>query len=295
MKRLLASLALAAALVAPAHAEEGLADDVLYFGTGNHVKLGTGVGIVSPDGGSILSITPTLEGRFALSEQFGLQVILPFAFVSVSSDGGSSDSRFDLANPSVAFEAVLDRGGRGATIVRGGVALPLMNIPDTNGLDGFADAILAAINSGAALGTYGGFDAWRYMPETLSVFGQIVGAVEADGLFMEFGAGLGLLIPTSDNAKTELAVQAHAKMGLGSTVIPYLGMGFLLIPTEYNEAASDGDNGDAFQLGVQLGVIAKLGKARLDVGAQLNIDNPFGFSFDDDGIFGLNASATVPF
>jgi hypothetical protein len=287
MRIALPALALVASLASPALAEEGMADDVLYFGTKNHVKLGTGIGFVGDEGVSITSLTPTLEARFAIGEQFGLQVVLPFAFVSVSPDAGEGDSRFDIANPSIAFEAVLDRGGRGATIVRGGVSLPLLSIDDS-----LSGIILGFANSGAALGTYGGFNLWRYMPESLGVFGEIVGAVEADGLFMEFGAGLGFLIPTNDGADTELAIQASAKMGLGSTVIPFIGLGFMIIPTEYE---SDSGDGDAFQFGVQAGVIAKLGSARLDVSAQLNLDSPFGFSFDDGGIFGLNVAATVPF
>lgn len=269
-----------------------MADDVLYMGTKNHVKFGTGIGFVSGDGASVTSLTPTLEGRFALGEQFGLQVVLPMAFVSLSPDSGEGDSRFDLANPTIAFEAVLDRGGRGATIVRGGVSLPLLTVPEVSGLGDFGDLVLFGFNSGAALGTYGGFNLWRYMPESLGVFGEIIGAVEADGLFMEFGAGLGFLIPTNEDLDTELAIQAAAKMGFGSTVIPFIGLGFVIIPTEYE---SDPGDGDAFQLGVQAGVIAKLGSARLDVAAQLNLDSPFGFSFDDGGIFGLNVAATVPF
>lgn len=293
MRLCLPALALVASLASPALAEEGLADDVLYMGTKNHVKFGTGVGFVSVDGGSVTSLTPTLEGRFALGEQFGLQVVLPFAFVSLSPDSGEGDSRFDIGNPSIAFEAVLDRAGRGATIVRGGVSLPLLTLPEVSGFDDLGDLILFGFNSGAAIGTYGGFNLWRYMPESLGVFGEIIGAVEADGLFMEFGAGLGFLIPTNDGVDTELAIQASAKMGFGSTVIPFIGLGFVVIPTEY-ENTDDGD-GDAFQLGVQAGVIAKLGSARLDVAAQLNLDSPFGFSFDDGGIFGLNVAATVPF
>lgn len=296
MRLCLPALALVASLASPALAEEGLADDVLYMGTKNHVKFGTGVGFVSGDGGSITSLTPTLEARFALGEQFGLQVVLPMAFVTISSDLLGDGSRFDLANPSIAFEAVLDRAGRGATIVRGGVSLPLLTAPELSLLDleeSGRDLAFFFANSGAAIGTYGGFNLWRYMPESLGVFGEIIGAVEADGLFMEFGAGLGFLIPTNDGVDTELAIQASAKMGFGSTVIPFIGLGFVVIPTEY-ENTDDGD-GDAFQLGVQAGVIAKLGSARLDVGAQLNLDSPFGFSFDDGGIFGLNVAATVPF
>ena len=46
---------------------------------------------------------------------------------------------------------------------------------------------------------------------------------------------------------------------------------------------------------MQAGVAAKVGSARLDVGAQLNLAGPLGTSFDDGGIFGLDLSMTVPF
>jgi len=293
MRTFLACLALATAIASPAHADDSDGDTSLYFGTGNHVRIGVGVGLTSNPGFSATSLTPTLEGRFAIGDQFGIQVVLPTMFVSLAPEVGESRSRFELANPTVAFEAVLDKAGQGATIVRGGVALPLLTFPTVSGFDDFADVILQLSNVGLAAGTHGMFDLWRYMPDTFSVFGEIVGAVDYDGLFMEFGAGLGFLIPTSDNADTEIVIQASAKMGFGSTVIPFIGLGFVLVPTEYK--TGDDDSGDAFQAHVQAGLIAKLGSARLDFTALLNLDNPFGFSFDDGGVFGMNLAATVPF
>jgi hypothetical protein len=298
MRPLLSSLALVALVASSAHAEEIENDPSLYFGTGNHVKLGVDMGISSFPNASILSFTPTLEGRFAISDQYGIQVILPTMFVSVSPDGGESSSRFELANPTIAFEAVLEKIGFGATIVRAGVALPLVSFPDSIDLsdpNAFEDIILQAANISMSAGSRGMFNMWRYVPDTLSVFGELVAAVDYDGLFMEFGAGLGVLIPTSDNADTEIAIQASAKMGVGTTVIPYIGLGFVIVPTEYESSNPDDGGEDAFQFGIQAGLIAKLGTARLDFGAQLNVDSPFGFSFDDGGVFGLNLAATVPF
>ncbi len=298
MRTLMSSLALTAILASSAHAEEVEGDPPLYFGTGNHVKIGVDMGISSFSDTSILSFTPTLEGRFAISDQFGIQVILPTMFVSLSPEGGDSMSRFELANPTIAFESILEKIGFGATVVRAGVALPLVSFPDTADLtdpNAFEDIILQAANITMSAGSRGMFNMWRYAPDTLSVFGELVAAVDYDGVFMEFGAGLGVLIPTSDNADTEIAIQASAKMGVGSTVIPYFGLGFVIVPTEYESSNPDDGGEDAFQFGIQVGLIAKLGAARLDFGAQLNVDSPFGFSFDDGGVFGLNLAATVPF
>lgn len=293
----LVCLALTSLLVTGARADQGEVfepDEALYFGTGNHVKLGLDLGLMSAPNVSFFSLGPTVEGRFAIGEDFDIQVVVPMMFVSASPKEGDSRTRFELANPTIAFEAVLDKVTRGATLVRGGVALPLVSLPTITGFDGFGDVILQLSNISLNAGANGMFNLWRYLPDRLSIFGEIVGAVDYDGLFMEFGGGLGLMIPTSDSqgVETELAIQLSAKMGFGTVVIPYLGLGFVIVPTEF-ESGEDG--GDAFQFGVEAGFIFKAGKARIDLAAQLNVDEPFGFSFDDGRVFGLRLSTTIPF
>lgn len=284
MRTWLPALVLATSIAAPAHADDSDGGHGLYLGTGNHVKIGTGFGILVGGGATDgFSIAPTIEGRIKLGEKFGLQLVLPFTFTSVSIDSPFlqlDDSSFTIGNPSVAFEVVLDDSGFGATIVRGGVAAPVAQI----------DTVAEGMGYGIAVGSHGGFNLWRYAPEALSFFGEIVGTVASDGLFMEFGGGLGVLIPTSDGGgDAQVVLQGSAKIGLGDTVIPFAGLGLFLNVSNLGE-----ENADAAQLGLQLGVIAKLGKARLDAALQLNLDDPYGFSLDE-GILGLNAAVTIPF
>lgn len=296
MRTWLPALALATVIAAPARAE-GDYNSGLYLGTGNHVKISTGFGIMSgfstligAERGSVFSFVPTIEGRFKLGEQFGLQVVLPLAMVDISIDDGDSEmrfdeTRFDLGNPSVAFEAVLAESGLSATIVRGGLTLPLLNAPDS-----VLDALVMGINARMALGIHGLFNSWRYLPETMSAFGEIVSTVDSGGLFMEFTGGLGILIPTSDNRDVEVVLQGSAKIGGGGKVIGFGGLGVVLIASSLGE-----EGADAAQLSLQGGIIAQLGRVRLDAAVHLNLDKPDGFSFDDGGIFGVNAAVTIPF
>lgn len=202
------------------------------------------------------------------------------------SGGDASTSRFELGNPTVAAEFVLDQNGMAATFVRAGLALPLVSFPSAASLDDLEDIILQAANVSFAAGSRGFLDMWRYAPDSLGLFGEILGATDYDDLFMEFGAALALLIATSDNADTQLVLQAKARMGYGKVFKPFLGIGMSLIPTS---------DGDKFQFSVQGGGIIKAGENRFELVLNLNVDNPAGFSFDDGRVFGVRASAQIPF
>ena len=282
MRTWLPALALATVIAAPAHADDGYGGP--YPGTGNHVKLGTGFGFfMGVEGGSATSITPTIEGRFKLGESFGLQVVLPFSGIFASVDSGDSDSRFDIGNPSVAFEAVLEETGFNATIVRGGLTLPLLSAADN-----MQDLGEQVANVLGAWGTHGWFNMWRYSPENLTIFGEIVGTIHND-IFMEFAGGFGMLIPTSDGGDTQFVLQGSAKIGGGSaTIVGYGGLGFVVLVSEL------GEDGDAAQINFQGGIIAQLGRVRLDAALLFNLDDPFGFSLDE-GVLGANIAVSIPF
>ena len=295
LRLLTPSFALLTALAAPlAHAEEG--GEPLrgnpFLGTSNNFGVEVGVGLSGDEDVDLLSIQPTLSARFRVAESLGIQVVLPMMFVDQSSDTGG-DNRFELGNPTIAAEFVLDQNGMAATFVRAGVALPLVSFPDSvDSLAELGDVFLQAANIAMAAGSRGYFDLWRYAPDRLSIFGEILGATDYDSLFMEFGAGAGLLIPTSDQADTEVVLQARARLGYGAVVKPFLGIGLVFIPTETEGLSGDED---AFQFSVQAGAIIKVGEARIEAALNLNIDKPAGFSFDDDGVFGIRVGAQIPF
>lgn len=289
MYRTLVTLA-ALFVTAPSHAEDAR-DTPLYLGQGSHVKVALGVGLSGNADSDLLSLQPTIEARFALGESLGIQAVVPMMWVDVSSDL-DDDNRFDLGNPSVAIEVLLDPNPRAIKLVRAGVALPLLSIEEPTGLGDLKDLVLQAGNVIMAWGANGFFDMWRYAPDTLSVFGELQGTLDVEGMFVDFRAGAGVLIPTSDDSDTEVTVQALGRVGFGDVVRPFLGLGMVFIPTEAEGLSGDED---AFQFGVQGGAIFELGRARLDAHLQLNIDSPAGFSFDDDGVFGIHVGATIPF
>lgn len=283
-------LALLLSSLGPASA---LAQDVpLYLGHKSHVKLELGLGLAGQEESDLLSLQPTVEGRIAIGPAFGLQLVLPMMFVDLSTDNDGAASRFEIANPTVALEVVLDEDPRAIKLMRVGVAIPLLQRPDVDSFETLSDRVLQAVNVAMATGARGLFDMWRYAPDTLSLFAELQAAIDFDSLYLDFRGGAGLLIPVGGDAETELTVQVLGRVGYGDVVRPFVGVGIVLIPTETSGLSGEED---AFQLGVQGGLLVELGPARLEAWLQLNIDRPAGFSFDDDGIIGLHAAATLPF
>lgn len=289
MNRTLPLLALAATLLLPTAAFAQ--DHPLYIGQGNHVTLALGVGLAGQPDSDLVSLQPTLEARFAIAPTLGLQLVVPAMFVDLST-GSDGATRFELANPSVALEVLLDTRPGTVEMFRFGVAMPVLSRPDGVSLDAFGDTLMQAVNVAMATGARGLFDMWRYAPDTLSLFAEFQATADHDGVFLDFRGAIGLLIPTADSSEAEFTVQALGRVGFGSVVRPFAGLGVVLIPTK--TVGLSGEN-DAFQFGLQAGLLFALGGARIDAYAQINIDRPAGFSFDDNGIFGMHIAATLPF
>lgn len=267
-------------------------DTPLYLGQRSHVKLELGLGLAGREESDLVSLQPTVEDRIAFGPTFGLQLVVPMMFVDLSTDNDGAKSRFEIANPTVALELGLDDNPRAIKLVRVGLAIPLLQRPDVDSVDALGDSVLQAVNVAMATGARGLFDMWRYAPDTLSLFVEFQGAVDYDSLYLDFRAGAGLLIAIDSDADTELTLQVLGRIGYGNMVRPFIGLGLVLIPTETSGLSGEED---AFQLGVQAGALIELGAARIDAFLQLNIDEPAGFSFDDDGIIGVHVAATVPF
>lgn len=277
------------ALVLCAIGTSHAAEPELYLGRGTHLRVELGMGYAGDSDLSILSLTPTVEGRFAIARNLGIQAVLPTLYVNAWTDDDGDDD-FAIGNPSAAFEVLFDDRPTHVTLARFGLTLPLLSVPSAQ----LGRAFARIFNVALAAGSRGGLDLWRYAPETFSLFAEVQGSHAFDELFVEFRGGLGALIGTDEDSETELVIQALGRLGYGAGAVrPFIGVTMLVVPTEYRSAA-DQDN-DVFQLGVQLGLIAQLGSSRLDFHLHLNIDEPMGFSFDDDGIFGAQVAVTVPF
>jgi hypothetical protein len=283
----LSALAATLLVATPALAQ----DHPLYIGQHNHVTLALGVGLAGQTNSDLVSLQPTLEARFGFSPGLGLQLVLPAMFVDLSTEVEGA-TRFELANPSVALEMLLDTGPATIEALRFGVAIPVLSRPSGVNLSAFGDTLMQAVNVAMATGARGLFDMWRYAPDTLSLFAEFQATSDLDGVYLDFRGAVGLLIPTADSSDAEFTVQALGRVGFGGVVRPFAGLGVVLIPTK--TVGLSGQD-DAFQVGVQAGVLVELGAARVDVYAQINIDRPAGFSFDDNGVFGMHLAATVPF
>jgi hypothetical protein len=261
----------------------------LYVGQGSHVGLGTGLGLNFGDGTDAFGLSPYVSARVKVAADWGVLVDVPFLYGSLS-QGGASETRFDVGNITLAGEYRIDEMASSFSRVRFGVALPVMQ----GETDDIAGAIMQGVNVALASGAAGLFNVWRHVPDAFSVFGEFIAEGHVDEAYIGVSGGLGVLVPTADGGDVELVMQLAARLGYGIDIIGFVGLGMVIVPTETGIGISQG-GGDAFQSGLQLGGIFKLGRARLDATLQVNFDAPAGFSFSDEGIFGVHLGLNVPF
>jgi hypothetical protein len=286
-----AALLTTLAIEAPARADDWTP---LYVGQGNHIRLGLGAGMNFGDGTTAFGLQPSLSGRFRLNNDFGVLLDLPLMYASLSGDGGDGATRFDIGNIGAAVEYTWDEMGTAFSRFRFGITAPTLSVASVNGLADLGDVVMQGVNIALASGAAGLMDIGRYLPETLGITAEFLAEGQYEDVYIDIGAGLAGLIPTSDAAEFELLLQLRARMGIGTQIIGFAGITMVMIPTEIGVGINP-DGGDAFQLGLQLGGIFKVGGGRIDIFAQLNLDDPAGFSFSDQGIFGLHAAGTIPF
>ncbi len=279
MRHLPPVAALAASLAA---ASPALAEDEptgIYVNNRSHVRVGAGVGLGFPKTGSLSGVQPQLGGRFRLSDRLGLTFDVPLGFVSLD-DGAGAVSHLHAGNPGVGVEWTVRDDGQGFARFHAGVSAPAFSLSDDP-----EDRVLQLVSAATAQGATGLQDAWRFAPDTLGVFAGYQAELLPVDFYNEFAATLGAFIPTSDAAELELLLQARVRLGVGSEgLIWFGGLTSTLSLTDLD-----------YQGGLQLGALAAVGTARLDVTVQVNLDAPAGFSLSDEGILGLHVGATVPF
>jgi len=285
--------ALSFTVTVTAHADDDWTP--LYVGQKSHIGFGAGFGFNFNDNGTAVGVQPYVAGRVRLDDTWGILVDVPAMYASFDGGAFGNISRFEMGNITLAAEYRLDELISSYSRIRFGVALPLVSPAGNGSLGQLKDVFGQVVNIGLAAGARGLFDLWRVMPDTFSLFGEFQGEAHFDEVYMDINAGLGLLMPTSDFSEFEMVMQLRARLGYGVNAIVFGGIGMVVIPTETGvKVGGNGGDGDAFQLGLQAGGIFKIGPARLDAWVQLNIDNPAGFSFSEEGVFGFHLAALVP-
>ena len=110
---------------------------------------------------------PELHANLGFARRFRIDAVLPFAAAILSPDVGESGASFRVGNPSASFQFLLPVGPRGWLSLGIGLALPLASLPaNTSTQDGLA----ARAAYGYANALHGAWDAWKYLPESISLY-----------------------------------------------------------------------------------------------------------------------------
>jgi len=235
------------------------------------------LGLSSPadgiEGVSAWYVSPRLSARYAILDALELGLDWGVAVVSVSA-GGESESKGRVGNPALSASYRLDLGSA-RLFVGGGVALPVAQLSDE---DGLFDAL--ALISAAAID--GNRDFWRWLPETFSLYaparyevmlGDAV-RVTADGAFAVY-------IPTSEGGEARLGIQ------LGGALAYVHDRSWVGVRLQLTSVQVNLDDVDLTQLSLVPEGRLDLGGGYLNGRLVVNLDQPYGFAFDTGRIWGV--------
>jgi hypothetical protein len=181
--------------------------------------------------------------------------------------------------------------------------LPLANIPDVYHSRDRRHAFVAYLAYATVGAARGAWDLWLWLPETMSLV--VPFRLEkrlATSIELGVDAGLAILIPIADNeGGTDLFLQAAGDLAF--LLSPRVRLGFRLqfgwVVTDDEDhrrpdytdllfSQIDGRRHDDFQLSFEPYVRGYVGQSGfLQARLVINLDEPAGFGFDDDGVWGL--------
>jgi hypothetical protein len=252
---------------------------------------------------SVFHLSPFIRFFYPAMDQLMISADWGFAYASFDDHDDHDESDFRTGNPFIGAHYV--KHGRDLRFrIGGGLTLPLANIPDVERPRHLNDALVAYATYATALAARGAWDIWLWLPETMSLvvpFRLEKGLSQSVELGVD--AALAILIPIADNdGETEVFLQAAGDFAflLSANVRLGLRLQFAWLATDdddrfespdytdllFNDDDSDGD--DDFQLSFEPYVRGYLGQGGfLQARLVINLDEPAGFAFDDDGVWGL--------
>ncbi len=252
-------------------------------------ELGLFAGKLEGDQRSIV-LSPLFEMRFQLAYSFLMQVQwgMSYANVDLDPDGNIEPANsFRVGNPYVAFHY---QGVKNQFSYRFGVgvAIPVASLPDDP-----VDQVIAASAYYLAAGLRGNTSFWLWDPHTVSAIVPL--AVERRkpsgflwGTYLDTGALIKINDKNARTSKTDFIMQMAGMMGYQATDWLRVGSRFtLVIIPKWNEQKTQ----LAVEPYVRFGNENAFGAIRLNI----NIDNPYGFSFDDRQVWGLRIGGGAAF
>lgn len=254
-------------------------------------ELGLFTGKLEGDQRSII-LSPLFDLRFQLSYNFLLQATWGFSYANVDRDPDGNvepDNAFRVGNPYLAFHY---QGKKNQFSYRVGVGatIPVATLPSSldervDGTEQSAYTLAAALRGNTMY--------WLWDAHTVSVIVPI--ALERRkssgflwGAYLDTGALIGIDSRNNRNKKTDFIMQMAAMLGYQATDWLRVGSRFtlVLIP-KFRENNTQ----LAVEPYLRFGNENAFGAVRLNV----NLDNPWGFSFDKRQVWGLRIGGGAAF
>ena len=249
-------------------------------------ELGTFAGKLEGDQRSIV-MSPLVEMRFQLSYSVMMQAVWGMSYANVDRDDAEPDNTFRFGNPYVAFH-YQGRKNQFSYRLGLGVTVPAATLPED-----IVDRVTAQSAYSLAAAIRGNTGYWLWDPHTVSVIIPI--ALERYkpsgfvwGAYLDTGALIKLNDKNPRTSKTDFLMQMAAMMGYQANDWLRVGSRFtlVLIP-KFNEQKTQ----LAVEPYLRFGNDNAFGAIRVNV----NIDNPWGFSFDKRQVWGLRIAGGAAF
>ncbi|TFH31271.1 MAG: hypothetical protein E4H00_03785 [Myxococcales bacterium] len=249
-------------------------------------ELGMFAGKLEGDQRSIV-MSPLVEMRFQLAYSVVMQAVWGMAYANLDTEQGDPSNTFRFGNPYIAFHY---QGRKGQFTYRAGagVTIPAATLPDD-----INDQVTAASAYFLAAAIRGNNSFWLWDPHTVSVIVPL--AMERYkpsgflwGAYLDTGALIKLNDKNARTSKTDFIMQMVAMMGYQATDWLRVGSRFslVLIP-KFEEMKTQ----LAVEPYLRFGNDNAFGAIRVNI----NIDNPWGFSFDSRQVWGLRIAGGAAF
>ena len=232
-------------------------------------------------------MSPLVEMRLQLAYSVVMQAVWGMSYANVDLDDADPDNSFRVGNPYLAFH-YQGKKGQFSYRVGAGVTAPAASLPDD-----INDRNTAASAYDLAAGLRGNTMFWLWDPHTVSVIIPIAFERRKPsgflwGAYLDTGALIKLNDKNARTSKTDFLMQMVAMMGYQATDWLRVGSRFslVLIP-KYRER----DTQLAVEPYLRFGRENAFGAIRLNI----NLDEPFGFSFDSRKVWGLRIAGGASF
>lgn len=249
-------------------------------------ELGMFAGKLEGDQRSIV-MSPLVEMRFQLAYSVLMQVMWGFSYANVDLEDADAANTFRVGNPYAAFHY---QGKRNEFTYRVGLGA---TVPAASLSDDIVDRVVQSQAYYLAAALRGNTDLWLWDPHTVSViipvgFERIKSTGFLWGAYLDTGALIKLSDKNARTSKTDFLVQMAAMMGYQATGWLRVGSRFsLVVIPKWKEQNTQ----LAVEPFLRFGNDSAFGAIRVNI----NLDNPWGFSFDARQVWGLRIAGGAAF